>query len=52
MGRAHLVDDGHAALLAERRIGQHDVILAMLPGQRILGDDGQLGVRVPTDAVI
>ena len=37
-----LVDDGHAALLAERRIGQDDLVFAMLPGQRILGNDGQI----------
>src|SRR5437588_7900762 len=34
LGRfARLVDDGHAALLAERRIGQHQVVFAVLPGQ-------------------
>ena len=43
LGRlARLVDDGHAALLAERRIGQDDLVFAVLPGQRVLGDDGQI----------
>ena len=35
---APLVDDGDAALLAERRIGQNDLVFAMLSGQCILGD--------------
>ena len=43
LGRlARLVDDGHAALLAERRIGQDDLVFAVLPGQRVLGHDGQV----------
>ena len=49
LGRlACLVDDGHAAFLAERRIGQDDFVFAVFPGQRVLGDDRQLGVRAPT----
>ncbi len=31
-----LVDDGHAALLGERRIGQDEFVFAVLPGQCIL----------------
>ena len=42
---ARLVDDGDAALLAERRIGQDDLVFAVLPGQRVLGDDGQILAR-------
>ena len=38
LGRlARLVDDGHAAFFAERRIGQDNLVFAVLPGQRILG---------------
>ena len=52
LGRlARLLDDGHAALLAERRIGQDDLVFAVLPGQRVLGDDGQILLRLPADAV-
>ena len=36
---ARLVDDGHAALLAEGRIGQDDLVFAVLPGQSVLGDN-------------
>ena len=43
LGRlARFVDDGHTALLAERRIGQDDLVFAVLPGQRILSDDGHI----------
>ena len=49
---ARLVDDRDAALLAERRIGQHHVVLAVLAGQRVLGDHRQLRhCRIPADAV-
>ena len=52
LGRlARLVDDGHAALLAERRIGQDDLVFAVLPGQRVLGHDGKAVGRVPRRGV-
>ena len=48
LGRlARLVDDGDAALLAEGRIGQDDLVFAVLPGQRVLGDDGQVSPPTP-----
>src|ERR1041384_3986876 len=40
-----LVNDRDAALFSERRIGQHDFVLAMLTGQRVFRDDGQLSIR-------
>ena len=47
-----IVDDGHAALLAERRIGQHDLVLAVLAGKSILGRDRYVrGVGLTRDAV-
>ena len=46
-----VVDDGHAALLAEGRIGQDDLVFAVLPGQRVLGDDGQVLFQLPADAM-
>ena len=48
---ARLVDDGDAALLAEGRIGQDDVVFAVLAGQRVLGDDRQVVFRLAADAV-
>ena len=50
-GLARVVDDGDTALLAERRIGQHDVVLAVLLAQRIAGDHRQLLVGFAADAV-
>ena len=38
-GLARFVDDGDAALLAEGRIGQDDVVFAVLRGERVLGHD-------------
>ena len=38
-------DDGDAALLAEGRIGQDDLVFAVLSGQSILGDHGQFLLR-------
>ena len=49
---ACLVDDGHAALLAERRIGQHHfVILAALAAERVTNLDRHLVCSVRADAV-
>jgi len=48
---AGLVDDGDAALLAEGRIGQDDLVFAVLAGQRVFGDDGQILLEVAADAV-
>ena len=43
---ARLVDDGDAALLAEGRIGQHQLVFAVLAGQRVFHLNG-LGASVP-----
>ena len=51
-GVALLVHDGDAALLAEGRIGQHDVVLAVLAREGVLRSDGQVrGACIGTDAV-
>src|SRR5260370_15261951 len=41
-GVARLVDDGDGALLAEGRIGEDHVVVAVLPSEGVLGDDGQI----------
>src|ERR1039458_9073063 len=52
LGRlARLVDDGDAALLAERRIGQDDFILTVLSGQCVLGDNGHILLRLPANSM-
>jgi hypothetical protein len=38
---ARLVHDGDTALLAEGRIGEDDLVFAVLPGQGIFGDNRQ-----------
>ncbi len=38
-GLARFVDDGDAALFSERRIGQDDVVFAVLGRERVLGHD-------------
>ena len=49
---AFLVDDGHAALLAERRIGHHHlVIFAAVAAERVANFDGHLVRAVRADAV-
>ena len=52
LGRvARLVDDSDAALFAEWRIGQNQVVIPMLAGQRVLGLDGHFVRAVAPDPV-
>ena len=47
-----LIDDRHAALFTERRIGQDEIILAVLPCQTILGDHREItGIGLATNSV-
>ncbi len=48
---ARFVDDGDAAFFAEGRIGQDDLVFAVLPGECVLGDDGQILFELPADAM-
>ena len=48
---ARLVHDRHAALLAERRIRQHDLVFPVLARQRVLRDHRQVFLGLPADAV-
>jgi len=49
---AGVVDDSDAAFLAEGRVGEHHLVLAVLAGQGIPAtDDWQVGGRFSTDAV-
>lgn len=48
---ARLVDDGDAALFPEGRIGQDDLVLAVLSGQCVLGGHRQVRIRLAADAV-
>ena len=43
------VDDGNAALPAEGRIGQDDVVFAVLRGERVLGYDRKVLFEFPAD---
>ena len=50
-GLTRIVNDGDAALLAERRIGQDHVVFAVFSGERVLHDHWHFVRSVTGDSV-